>query len=128
MAPTPGSAVFIDTNILIYSSFPGTPFYHAARARLSELESDAMLLWTRRQVLREFVASTTGPGVIVPSPTLDALIQAVGQFEAEFEIAVEDAAVTAILLRLLKSRRFRERKSTTPTLWRRCAATEFLRS
>jgi predicted nucleic acid-binding protein len=105
MAPTPGSTVFIDTNILIYSSFPGTPFYDAARVRLSGLESDGMLFWTSRQVLREFLASTTRPGAIVPPPTFDALIQAVRQFEAEFEIADEDAAVTAVLLDLLKSRK-----------------------
>ncbi len=104
MAPTPGSAVFLDTNILVYASFPGTPFYDAARARLSQLESDGVLFWTSRQVLREFLASTTRPGAIVPPPPLDALTQAVRQFEAEFEIANEDAAVTAILLDLLKSR------------------------
>lgn len=105
MAPTPGSIVFVDTNILIYSSFPGTPFYGAARARLSGLESNGMLFWTSRQVLREFLASTTRHGAVVPPPTLDALIQAVRQFEAEFEIADEDAAVTAVLLDLLKSRK-----------------------
>jgi predicted nucleic acid-binding protein len=66
-----------------------------------------MLFWTSRQVLREFLASTTRPSAIVPAPTLDALIQAVRQFEAEFEIADEDADVTAILLDVLKSRKVR---------------------
>jgi hypothetical protein len=51
MAPTPGSAVFLDTNILVFSSFPGAPFYDAARARLSELEGNGALFWTNRQVL-----------------------------------------------------------------------------
>jgi len=104
MAPTPGSAVFLDTNILVYASFPGAPFYDAARARLGELERDGVVFWASRQVLREFLASTTRPGAVVPSPTLDALSQAIRQFEAEFEIADEDAAVTTILLDLLKSR------------------------
>ena len=96
--------VLIDTNILVYASFPGTPFYYAARARLGGLERDGVLFWTSRQVLREFLASTTRPGAVVPTPTLDALSKAVRQFEAEFEIADEDAAVTAILLNLLKSK------------------------
>ena len=61
------------------------------------------MFWTSRQVLREFLAVTTRPGAVLP-PTLDALTQAVRQFAAEFEIADEDAAVTAILLDLLKSR------------------------
>jgi predicted nucleic acid-binding protein len=94
MAPTPGSAVFLDTNILVYASFRGMPFYDAARA----------VFWASRQVLREFLASTTRPGAVVPPPTLDALSQAVCQFEAKFEIADEDAAITAVLLDLLKSR------------------------
>ena len=104
MAPTPGSALFIDTNILVYAIFPGTTFHEAARARLSELESDGVLFWTSRQVLREFLASTTRPGAVIPQPTLDSLTNAVRQFEAEFKIADEDSAVTAILLDLLKSR------------------------
>jgi predicted nucleic acid-binding protein len=104
MALTPGSAVFLDTNILVYSSFPGTPFHDAARARLGELESDGVMFWTSRQVLREFLAATTRPGAVVPLPTLDALAEAVRQFETQFEIANEDAAVTAILLDLLRSR------------------------
>jgi len=104
MAPTRGSAVFFDTNILVYASFPGAPFHDAARARLSELESYGVLFWTSRQVLREFLASTTRPGAVVPPPTHVALSQAVRKFEVEFEIADEDAAVTALLLDLLKSR------------------------
>jgi predicted nucleic acid-binding protein len=104
MALTPGNAVFIDTNILVYASFPGTPFHDAARSRLSELESDGMLFWTSRQVLREYLASTTRPGAVIPTPALAELSQAIRQFEAEFEIADEDAAVTALLLDLLESR------------------------
>lgn len=59
MAPTSGSAVFVDTNILIYASFPGMPFYAAARTRLGELESQRVTFWTSRQVLREYLAATT---------------------------------------------------------------------
>ncbi len=43
-------------------------------------------------------------GGVVPPPMLAALSQAVRQFETGFEIADEDAAVTAILPDLLKSR------------------------
>ncbi|MGA2597613.1 MAG: hypothetical protein ABSH09_11570 [Bryobacteraceae bacterium] len=62
MAPTPGSPIFLDTNILVYASFPGAPFYDAARARLGELERAGAVFWASRQVLREFLASTTRPG------------------------------------------------------------------
>jgi len=40
----------------------------------------------------------------VPPPTVAALSQAVRLFEAEFEVAGENAAVTALLLGVLKSR------------------------
>jgi predicted nucleic acid-binding protein len=104
MAPTAGSAVFIDTNILVYASFPGSPFHHAARSRLSQIESDGVVFWTSRQVLREFLSATTRPGAFIPPPAVNVLLQAVRQFEAQFEIADEDSAVTVHLLDLLKSR------------------------
>ncbi|MGA2737098.1 MAG: type II toxin-antitoxin system VapC family toxin [Bryobacteraceae bacterium] len=125
MALTPGSAVFLDTNILVYASFPGTPFYDAARTRLDQLENDGALFWTSRQVLREYLASTTRPGAIVPPPTVAALSQAVRLFEAEFEIAGEDAAVTALLLELLKSRTIQGKQIQTPTSSRRYGALRF---
>jgi predicted nucleic acid-binding protein len=74
---------------------------------LRELDRGGAVFWTSRQVLREFLASTTRSGAVVPSPTFDALSQAVRQFESDFEIADEDAAVTVVLLDLLKSRTVR---------------------
>jgi predicted nucleic acid-binding protein len=104
MAPTAGSAVFVDTNILVYASFPGTPLHAAARTQLSELESQGAVFWTSRQVLREFLAVTTRPGTVLPPPMLSVLLQVVQQFEAAFKVADEDATITALLLDLLKSR------------------------
>ena len=80
------------------------PFYQAARARLDGLERAGAMFWISRQVLREFLAVTTRPGAVVPAPPLDSLLHAVRRFEAEFEVADEGAAVTSILLDLLKSR------------------------
>lgn len=104
MVPTAGSSVFLDTNILVYSTFAGTPFHAAARMRLRELETTGTILWTSRQVLREFLSVTTRPGNVAPPPTTDSLVQAVHQFETTFRIADEDAAVTALLLDLVQSR------------------------
>jgi predicted nucleic acid-binding protein len=105
MAPTINNAVFVDTNILVYASFPSAPLHEAARARLSEFENEGALFWTSRQVLREFLAATTRPGAIMPPPAPTALFQAVRQFEAEFRIADEDGGVTTLLLDLLKTQR-----------------------
>ncbi len=110
MAPTAGNAVFVDTNILVCASFPGSPFHAAARARLNELDANGAVLWTSRQVLREFLAITTRPGTVVPPPTSGALSQSVRQFEGAFQIADEDAGVTALLLDLLTSRTIQGRQ------------------
>jgi len=104
MAPTPGSSVFLDTNIPIYASFSAAPFHQVARSRLRELEADGARFWTSRQVLREFIAVATRPGAVTPPPTGYALAEAVRQFETQFEIADEDGSVTAILLGLVTSR------------------------
>jgi predicted nucleic acid-binding protein len=104
MTPTAGSAVFLDTNILVYASFPGTPLHAAARVRLSELESIGAIFWTSRQVLREFLAVTTRPGTVAPPPTFARLSRAIRQLEGALKIADEDAAVTTLLLDLLQSR------------------------
>jgi predicted nucleic acid-binding protein len=110
MTPTAGSAVFLDTNILVYASLRGTDFHAAARARLIELENKGAILWASRQVIREFLAVTTRPGTVSPPLTSAVLSQAVRQFEAALQIADEDAAVTTLLLDLLKSRTIQGRQ------------------
>ncbi len=104
MAPAAGNSVLVNTNILVYASFPGAPFHSAARACLNELDGNGAVLWTSRQVLREFLSVTTRPGIVVPPPSSAALAQSVRQFEGAFRIADEDAGVTALLLDLLRSR------------------------
>ena len=104
MVPTTGRAIFLDTNVLVYASFSRTPFHTAAIARLNELENSGANFWTSRQVLREFLAVTTRPGVVLPRPAIAALSRSVRHFEAAFQIADEDAAVTTLLLDLLQSR------------------------
>jgi predicted nucleic acid-binding protein len=71
---------------------------------LIELEGNGAILWASRQVIREFLAVTTRPGTVLPPLASSAISQVVRQFEAAFQIADEDAAVTTLLLDQLKSR------------------------
>ena len=103
MVPTADKTVFLDTNILVYASFAGSPLHELTRARLKNLETDGAILWTSRQVLREFLAVATRPGTVAPAPAPAALEQLVRQFEATFQIADENAGVTALLVDLLMS-------------------------
>jgi predicted nucleic acid-binding protein len=73
MATTAGSAVFVDTNILVYANFPQAHFHELAFSRITGLDASGASLWTSRQVLREFLATATRPGVIDPPPTAEML-------------------------------------------------------
>lgn len=107
MATTADSAVFVDTNILVYANFPQSPFHDPALNRLTELEANRAPLWTSRQVLREFLATVTRPGIVTPTPTAAALSRKIGEFERSFKIADEDAATTKLLVEILESRTIR---------------------
>jgi predicted nucleic acid-binding protein len=107
MAPTGASPVFIDTNILIYSTFAASPLYASARARLRDFESGGARMWISRQVLREYLAATTRVGIIIPDPPHEILIDAVHEFESRFKIADDHADVTAALMELVRTHKVR---------------------
>jgi hypothetical protein len=95
------------------------------RAPVWMISSARTVFWTSRQVLREFLAATTRPGAVVPAPPLDSLLHAVRKFEAEFEVADEDAAVTSILIDLLKSRTVQGKQIHDANIVQRCTATTY---
>ena len=76
-----GSAVFVDTNVLVYSTFAHFAQHQAARQRLAECQSLPVTLWISRQVVREFLAVTTRPGFANPAPPTAFVIQMVKAFE-----------------------------------------------
>jgi predicted nucleic acid-binding protein len=96
-----GSAVFVDTNILVYFVFSHFVEHNAARKRLADCEKQQVALWTSRQVLREFLAVTTRPGFLTPLPPSQFLVRMVETFEKQFRVVGDDAAVTARLLELI---------------------------
>jgi predicted nucleic acid-binding protein len=103
MRLTPGSAVFLDTNILVYASFPSRLLHAAAVARLAEFRQWEVVFWISRQILREFLAATTRPGAIDPAPSVSVLTRTVRDFAAGFTIAQDNSGVTAQLLDILET-------------------------
>jgi predicted nucleic acid-binding protein len=103
MSPNADSAIFIDSNILIYSGFSSASLPAETRRRLQELESSGAALWISRQVLREFLAVATRPDMVTPPPTSATLSDLIGQFENVFRVADEDAPVTTLLIGLVES-------------------------
>jgi predicted nucleic acid-binding protein len=102
MKMTAGSAVFLDTNVLVYLTFAHFPLHAAARRHIAELERLPVWFWISRQVLREFLAVTTRPGFLAPLPPVSFLAATLVGFESRFEVAEDDSNVTALLLQLVE--------------------------
>lgn len=94
--------VFVDSNILVYLTYPHLVWYGAARARWTELEDQRAIFWTSRQVIREFLAISTRPGAIVPPPPPPFLTAIVSGWEEQMTIVGDNRESTTILLALLK--------------------------
>ncbi len=96
-----GSPVFVDTNVLIYASFPELSLSDVARHHLNILRGRELPVWTSRQVLREFLATATRPGTLSSLPSMDSIVDALRLWAEQLTIADEDAEVTQHLLTLL---------------------------
>lgn len=102
MAITAGSQIFIDTNILIYASLTQSPFHDNAVARLRELEKSGTELHINRQVLREYLAVMTRPGILTQEIPVSSLIQDIRSFEDSLIVLDDGPAVTAKLLETIE--------------------------
>ena len=91
--------IFLDTNILVYSSVDSSPFYHLARTTITAYEQAGTPLWISRQVLRKYLATLIRPNVGISTIELTAAIR---QYELRFQVAEESPLVTAQLLALLE--------------------------
>jgi predicted nucleic acid-binding protein len=101
MARTVVDPVFVDTNILVYSRLILSPFHSNAVAKLGDLSAAGHSLWISRQVLREYLASMSKPGILTGSVPMTTLIADVQFFETKFHIAEDGPAVTFHHLNLL---------------------------
>lgn len=95
------NAVFVDANVLVYTTFPHFPIHAAAFRRLDALSKTAHDFYTSRQVLREFLAVTTRPGFTSPMPDVVFLEYMVKDFESRFVVLEDDRMITRILLELI---------------------------
>jgi predicted nucleic acid-binding protein len=103
MATTAADPVLVDTNILIYLKWTGSPFHAAALGKLQGLVAGGHPLWTSRQIVREYLAAMSRPGTIAPPPPMSTLIADAQGFLTQLLVAEDGPAVTAHLLSLLGS-------------------------
>ena len=101
MTMTSHSSVFLDTNILVYAALVGSPFHAQATRAIRVREQAKTQLWVSRQVLREYLAAVTRAPIFPKVLTFNTIILQVQRFGNRFQIAEDNADVTAHLLQLL---------------------------
>jgi len=96
-------AAFVDTNVLVYASQRSSRFHAHAVARLERARHDGEDLWISRQVLREYLATTTRPqpDQAPPLTAMQAIADVEG-FERDFNLAEDGPEVFTTLLGLLR--------------------------
>ena len=100
---TAGNAVFLDTNILVYHTFSGSPLYIAANKRINEFQNSGIKLCISRQVLRESAAVLSRKDHAAGSLSRDQLINAIEGFNANCLVLEDNSSVTDHWLQLLST-------------------------
>ena len=99
-AEQPASALFVDTNVLVYANVNEAPQHQAALAAIDQARKDGRVLWISRQVLREYLVTLTRPQAFQDVPLITVLEQ-VQLFQNHFEIADDTDTVTDQLMQLM---------------------------
>lgn len=99
-AEQPASALFVDTNVLVYANVSEAPQHQAALAAIDQTRKDGRTLWISRQVLREYLVTLTRPQAFQDVP-LTTVLEQVQLFQDHFEIADDTDAVTDQLMQLM---------------------------
>ena len=111
MATTPVEApptlLFVDTNIWLYATDADSRFHTRALEALDMAQDSGTQLVTSPQILREYLAVGTRPGVIPSAPSLTNLLANVADIRMRCRLVDETAAVvdrlTALLATIVRS-------------------------
>lgn len=96
-----GSALFVDTNVLVHANVAVSPLYSLAQQAIQHYDQAGSQLWISRQVLREYLAALTRPQAYTNPIPIASLVADVRRFEAEFQVAEDNSQVTSNLLTLV---------------------------
>ena len=91
MATTEADPVFVDTNVLVYSTRPLSTHHAAAAGALARLGGTGSTLWISSQILREYLAAVTRPQATAPGLPMETAISDVRRFRMAFRVAEERA-------------------------------------
>jgi predicted nucleic acid-binding protein len=101
MMTTGDDACVIDTNVLIYSTVSGNPWYRQARQWLSTLQDTGMRLCVTTQILREYLVVLTRETVFEKSFGIDQALAQVGAILPALTVLDEPIAAADLLRELV---------------------------
>lgn len=90
-------ALFVDTNILIYSTNPASPFHQAAITVLKETYDQGIEQTISTQILREFYGFATRPGEHGVMPPLTPILRSIQSFQRSFRV-LDDTHIVSLRL------------------------------
>jgi predicted nucleic acid-binding protein len=94
--------IFVDTNVLIYSTNASSPWQSIAAKALEKARIHKIELVLSYQILREYLASATRISVIGTEVTLQEIVENVRMFQAQFTLLEEKASGLAKLIDLIQ--------------------------
>jgi predicted nucleic acid-binding protein len=100
-AEAPAEPLFVDTNVWLYATDPASPFHTRALKALDTAQDRGTPLITSPQILREYLAVGTRPGVIAAGPSLADLLANVADIRMRCRLVDETEAVVDRLAALL---------------------------
>ena len=86
--------LFVDTNILIYSTNPASPFHQAAITILKETYDQGIERTISTQILREFYGFATRPGEHGVMPPLTPILKSIQSFQRSFRVLDDTRTVS----------------------------------
>jgi predicted nucleic acid-binding protein len=89
--------VFVDTNVLIYSTRPSSSFHEWAQSALNDAVASESRIAVSRQVLREYLAVVTRPAGRSEALSMADGLADVARFSSNFD-ALEDGPEVAVKL------------------------------
>ena len=99
--PTGTQSLFVDTNVLVFATSPGSPMHGRAVTALRQLGAAGAEVWISRQIVREYLVQMTRPGRDRLDPP--AAVAQVNAFMWNLRVADETTSVTAELFGLLQN-------------------------
>jgi predicted nucleic acid-binding protein len=104
------SQLFVDTNILLYSTSPASPWHTLAIQTLEAAQQSATEIFVSTQVLREYLAASTRLNAQGSGQPLTDILANLQTFQTDFRVVEDDVRVFNVLVTLFQNFNFAGRQ------------------